>query len=71
MTMLSIFEDRVLDVRCASCAGMGRRMNGEVCEYCGGAQWLFLADHPLPCAACNDPGRASRPAPPGLAVVGA
>lgn len=70
--MLSLFEEelgaqqnRVLDVRCASCGSTGQRLAGETCEYCLGAGWLVLGDHEPPCAACNDPGRATRPAPPG------
>lgn len=74
--MLSIFEDepaqesRTKDVMCASCIGTGQRViTGGVCEGCGGAGWLVLRNHEPPCAACNDPRRASRPAPPGLAVA--
>ena len=71
MTMLSLFEEeiqaeaaRVLDVRCAACAGMGTLMDRKTpCPGCGGAAWLVLGDHPLPCAACKDPRRATRPKP--------
>jgi hypothetical protein len=72
VTMLQFFEDeiaahesRVLDVRCASCGGMGTHRTGETCEWCKGAGWLILGDHEPPCIACNDPRRSERPAPPG------
>lgn len=70
--MLSLFDAdpavaRAKDVMCAACIGVGSSfITGETCRGCGGAGWLFLADHEPPCAACNDPRRASRPKPSAL-----
>lgn len=70
--MLALFEDEVRpvtvkDVMCASCIGTGVGfITGVICAGCGGAGWLVLGNHEPPCAACNDPRRASRPEPPGL-----